>query len=653
MKLTPRIKKEFAHIVGPANVQTDALSLSLYAYDCALSRTQPDGVIQVTHAYQIAPLLRICAKHHIPFVVRASATNHAGSCTALRGGVILNVTALNRILQIDTQAGFAVVQPGVITGDLQAALAPLGYFYAPDPASAFSCTIGGNLAQNASGARCMKYGGTLNHVLQAQVVLADGTEVSLSRTQGGPDLIGLLAGSEGTLGIFTQLTVKILPIPKHIQTFLVTFPSLAQSIQAVSALAAHGIIPRCVEAMDKTTLRAVEDFSHAGYPTDVEALLILELDGTPAQIKKESLALEKICREHSAQKLILAKTEQERQQLWQGRRSAYAAMSRLSPNVMVGDGTVPRSQLPAALSRVQQILQNAPLQAGLLFHAGDGNFHPHILFDQRNNFQTRTASQLLQQILKVCVQEQGSISGEHGVGVEKRALMAYQYDGGTLTAMARIKHALDPQHLANPLKILPQHFLEKARLSVLLSAQEEVLQQQLRTWKKEHTSFVIVGQNSKLKTTAQNILSSRSLDQLLEIDTANYTVTTQAGIELTTLCAALKKAKLYSILPDTKGTLGGLFCAGILPSFYAHVLGIRALLPDGTAVSYGGKFMKNAAGYPLTRLWAGSQGTFGLVTQLTFQVFAQKQKPVACLPFQPAAPNEIWTRLQRTLQGVS
>ena len=350
--------------------------------------------------------------------------------------------------------------------------------------------------------------------------------------------------------------------------------------------------------------------------------------------------------------MIPAKTEQERLQLWRGRQSAYAAMARLSPNVMVGDGTVPRSQLPTALNRVQQILQHSPLKAGLLFHAGDGNFHPHILFDQRNNFQTRTASQLLQQILKVCVQEQGSISGEHGVGVEKRALMACQYDGGTLTAMARIKHALDPQHLSNPLKILPQHFLEKARPSVLLSSEEDALQQQLRTWKKEHTSFVIVGQNSKLKTKEKNVLSSRSLNQLLEIDTANYTVTAQAGIELSTLCAALKKAKLYSILPNTKGTLGGLFCSGILPAFYAHVLGIRALLPDGTTISYGGKFMKNAAGYPLTRLWAGSQGTFGLVTQLTFQVFAQKQKPVACLPFQPAAPNEIWTRLQRTLQGV-
>ncbi len=651
MKLTPQVIQELSRLVGIENVRTDEVSLSLYAYDCSLSRTRPDGVVLITCAAQVAPVLRVLAKHSIPFVPRASATNHAGSCSALKGGVILNLTALNRILQINTREGFAVVEPGVITGDLQAALAPLGYFYAPDPASTQACTLGGNLAQNASGARCMKYGGTLDHVLAVQGVLPDGEEVFLSRTQMGPDWVGLLAGSEGTLGVITQLTVRILPVAKHIQTFLVTFPSLQDSVEAVSDLAACGVVPRCVEAMDKTTLQAVEEFAHAGYPTQAEALLILELDGTPAQIKKEQRVLEEICRAHQALHFSFAKTKEEREELWRGRRSAFAAMARLAPNVLVGDGTVPRSRLPQTLQRVQQILKENNLCAGLLFHAGDGNFHPHLLFDERNKLQTRLAARALQEVLKACVEQQGTLSGEHGVGVEKRAVMAYQYDVDTLGVMQKIKHALDPKNLANPLKILPCRFSEKARVAHPLLPQVEVLRQQMLAWKKEKIAFQIAGSNSRLKTKHVHVLSSVSLNQIVEIDKANYTVTAQAGVHLNVLAAALKKAGVYSLLPAGEGTLGGLFCSGVLPQFYAHVLGVEALLPDGTYARYGGKVMKNAAGYPLTRLWAGSQGKLGLVTQLTFKVFAAAPKVPAPRAFVAMVPNLIQTRLLQAWGG--
>ena len=651
MKLTPQAQQELRRLLGPSRVRTDALSLSLYGYDCSLSAARPDGVILLERACEVAPVLRLLHKHRIPFVPRASGTNHAGGCCALKGGVILNLTALNHILEINTQAGIAVVEPGVITADLQAALAPLGYFYAPDPASAQACTIGGNLAQNASGARCLKYGGTLDHVLQAQVVLADGTQTTLSRQTPGPDLLGLFAGSEGTLGVCTQLTVQLLPLPKHVQTFLVTFPSLSQSIEAVSALVARGIVPRCIEAMDHTTLQAIEGFAQAGYPTNAQALLILELDGTPAQIKKETAVLTQICLQYQAQHFTCAKTAQERAQLWRGRQSAYASMARLSPNVMVGDGTVPRSQLPAALERVQSLLRNSPLQASLLFHAGDGNFHPHILFDQRNKLQTRNAARMLQEILKTCVLYGGTISGEHGSGVEKRAAMAYEYEAQTLAVFQKIKRALDPQNLANPLKILPQNFAEKARPQAPLPPQISSLQTQLQTWKNTQTPFVIVGNNTRLKTKHLAVLSSRTLTQIVEIDTANYTVTAQAGVPLHTLQAALKKAKVYSLLPDGNGTLGGLFCSGVLPQFYAHVLGIEALLPDGSYIRYGGKLMKNAAGYPLTRLFAGSQGSFGLVTQLTFKVAACKPNLPRPRAFCKAPAHEVWSRLRTQLSG--
>lgn len=652
MKLSPAVKQQLMQLVGTQNVLEDELSLSLYAYDCSVSRTRPDAVILVQQAAQVAPVVRVLAQHKIPFVPRASATNHAGSCVALKGGVILNLTALNRILEINTRAGYAVVEPGVITADLQDALAPLGYFYAPDPASARACTLGGNLAQNASGARASKYGGTLDHVLAADMVLPDGTFVSLSRQTGGPDVVGLLAGSEGTLGVFTKLTVRILPVAKHIQTFLVTFPSLQASVQTVSDLAAHGIIPRCVEAMDQTTTQAVEKFAHAGYPVTAQALLILELDGTPAQIKKQQNVLTQICLKHNAQKFITAKTDEEREKLWLGRRSAYAAMARLAPNVMVGDGTVPRSELPATLQRVQHILSENNLQASLLFHAGDGNFHPHILFDARNKLQTLNATRALTQILKTCVDAQGTLSGEHGVGVEKRALMAYQYDEDTLSVLQKIKRALDPQNLANPLKILPCRFKEKARAALALPAEIQALQAQILAWNKTQTPFVIAGQNTQLKTRVRPLLSSKTLNKILEIDTANYTVTAQAGVELTDLARALKQAGVYSILPVQKGTLGGVFCSGILPQFYAHVTGIEVLLKDGSYVRYGGKLTKNAAGYALTRLWAGAQGTLGLVTQLTFKVFASAQKPPKPGVFTPAPGSEMWARLICALGGT-
>ncbi len=651
MKLSPHAIKELSSLLGADHVRTDALSLSLYSYDCSLSATRPDGVLLLDKAAQVAPVLRLLHHYKIPFVPRAGATNHAGSCCALKGGVILNLTALNNILEINTQAGFAVVEPGVITADLQAALAPLGYFYAPDPASAQACTIGGNLAQNASGARCLKYGGTLDHVLSAQVVLPDGTQTTLSRQTPGPDFVGLFAGSEGTLGVITQLTVQILPLATHIQTFLVTFPSLSESIQAVSALVARGVIPRCIEAMDKTTLQAVEGFAHAGYPTQAEALLILELDGTPAQTKKDAAVLTQVCLQFHAQHFTSAKTDEERAQLWRGRRSAYAAMARLSPNVMVGDGTVPRDQLPTALARVQKILKDYPLQASLLFHAGDGNFHPHILFDQRNKLQTRSAAHVLHEILKTCVSCGGTISGEHGIGVEKRAVMATQYEEDTLSLFQKIKRTLDPQNLSNPLKIVPQNFKEKAKPALALPPEISALQTQLLAWQQAKTPFIIAGSNTHLKTKHPAVLCTQTLNQIIEIDTANYTVTAQAGVTLSALHTALKKAGVYTILPEDKGTLGGLFCGGTLPPFYSHVLGVEALLPDGSYVRYGGKLMKNAAGYPLTRLFAGSQGTLGLVTQLTFKVFARKQPTVKPHPFHKAEITDFWALFTRALGG--
>lgn len=649
MRISPRALETLKKIVGKENVLTDEVSLLLHAYDCSLSRTRPNGVILVQKAEQIPAILQTLNQYKIPFVPRAAATNHAGGCAALNGGFILNLCALNKILEINTQEGFAVAEAGAITGKLQQQLEKLGFFYAPDPASMRVCTLGGNLAQNASGARCMKYGGTLDHVLEADIVLPDGEEIHLSRQEGGPDFLGLIAGSEGTLGVITRLKVKILPLSKHIKTFLVTFSSLESSVQTVTDLTAKGIIPRCVEALDQTTILAVEDFSKAGYPKDAAALLILELDGQPFQIAVQEKILEEICLQNGALKFLPAPTEQDRQRLWIGRRSAYAAMARLAPNVAVGDGTVPRSELPNALKKVRKILQDHQLSASLLFHAGDGNFHPQIIFDERNKRQTQQVAHALKQILQACVDYGGTVSGEHGVGVEKRAALAYQYDKNTLGLMAQIKQAIDPEKIANPLKILPLDYASKSREQEDLSEDIKQLAEKIHARREGHLPCTIIGTNTRLRTQAQNIISSQSLHKILDIDTRNYTVTAQAGVLLSELKQTLEKQNLYAMIPEEKGTLGGLFSSACFPSFYPQVTGIEALLPDGSFVQYGGKLMKNAAGYNLIRLFAGSQGTLGLITQLTFKIYATPIKVASTNRFCAAPANILWEKIKNQL----
>ena len=639
-KLSASFLKQCARIVGKENILTDELSLLLYSYDCSLSHTRPDGVVLIKDAKWIAPVVTLLAREKIPFVPRASATNHAGGCAPLNGGIILNLTHLNKILEINPKDGYALVEPGVINTHLNAQLSPLGFFYAPDPASADVCTIGGNLAQNASGARCMKYGGTLDHILEAHVVLPSGKELLLSRKQPGPDLIGLLAGSEGTLGIITQLKVKILPLPEQVQTFLVSFPSLQNSIQAVTDLVAQGILPRCVEALDQTTVRAIEDFAHAGYPVDAPAVLLFELDGDDSQMARDGAQLKRICNQNNARHFSSAKTLPERNRLWAGRRAAYGAMARLSPNVMVGDGTVPRSELPRALKKIREILEEQKLTASLLFHAGDGNFHPQIIFNGHHNPDVLHAKQTLKQILQICVDCGGTISGEHGIGVEKRALMAYQYDKPTLDLFSHIKRATDPDNLANPLKILPVHYEEEARPSVKLLPEYQALKEVLQ----KNKPVRIVGNNSRLKTKEKNLLSTHAINKILEIDTANYTVTVQAGTPVNDLLHTLAEKKLFCALPPSGGTVGGLVAYGGAPEIYAHLLGVEALLADGSYVCYGGKFVKNAAGYPLTRLFAGSQGKWGLITQLTLRIFATPVPLAIEKQFVPFAQND-WTQL--------
>lgn len=626
MRISSSVLKKLRLLLGKENVLTDEVSLALNGYDCSQSRHRPDAVATVKDASLLQPLFCLLSREKIPFVPRAAATNHAGSCAAVKGGVVLNLNPLDKIHRIDTAQSFAETDPCVITGALQTALAPLGFFYAPDPASEKVSTLGGNLAQNASGARCLKYGNTSDNTLCAEFITPDGLTHVLRHDAPGPDWLGLIAGSEGTLGVIKRLRVKILPAPKHIKTFLATFPSLGASVQTVSDLVAHGLIPRCVEAMDQVTTRAIEDFACAGYPKNAQALLIIELDGDLKQIKQDALTLEELCRSNGCDSFTAARTEAEREKLWRGRRAAYSAMAALAPNVAVGDGTVPRSALPAALTEVRRIIDVCGVTASLLFHAGDGNFHPQIVFDARRPEQTRRVTKALTEILKTCVRFGGTVSGEHGIGVEKRAVMAYQYSRETLRLFQKIKRAFDPNNLANPAKIIPMGFEDKAAACTEGDPAVLALVDEIKKRFAQKRPSVIMGANTQLKSLSAHRLSASSLNRILEIDKTNYTASVQAGVRVRDLLAALQSQGVYAKLPaDYAGTLGGLTASKAWPEFTSQITGVQAILSNGDIVQYGGKLMKNAAGYNLCRLFAGSCGALGLITELTFKIYAVPQ----------------------------
>ena len=627
MQIKPHILKQLQHLLGAKNVCTDPLSLAINGYDCSQSRFRPDAVVTVENTSVLEALVCLLVKEQIPFIPRAAATNHAGSCSAVKGGVVINLNPLHEIYLIDTARGWAETAPCTITGDLQQALAPLGYFYAPDPASEKVCTLGGNLAQNASGARCLKYGNTEGNTLAVEFITLWGQTLVLRHDAPGPDWLGLLAGSEGTLGLIKRLRVKILPAPKHVKTFLATFPSLAKSVQTVSALVAKGLIPHCVEAMDQITTRAVEDFAHAGYPTDAQALLIIELDGDLKQIKQAAQTLEELCKAHGCQTFTAAKTEAEREKLWRGRRAAYSAMAALAPNVAVGDGTVPRSQLPAALEKVRQIIDQNGVTASLLFHAGDGNFHPQIVFDARNPEQTRRVSKTLHEILKACVDCGGTISGEHGIGVEKRSVMAYQYSRETLRLFQQIKKAFDPLNLANPGKIIPVGFEDKAAPHQEQDPQVQALSEEIKNRFSRRQPTAVTGSGSQWQPAQTQRLSAGGLNRVLEIDKDNYIACAQAGVKVKDLLALLQQNGVYAQLPaDYPGTLGGLVASKAWAPFISQMTGIQVILPNGDIADYGGKLMKNAAGYNLCRLLTGSAGALGMITKITFKFYSTPQK---------------------------
>ncbi|OGR83035.1 MAG: hypothetical protein A2901_05525, partial [Elusimicrobia bacterium RIFCSPLOWO2_01_FULL_54_10] len=379
--------RSFRGIVGEGDVLFREADLQLYSYDSALDRAMPGAVVFPKTTAEVSAIVRECHKQKIPYVARGAGTNLCGGTVPLKGAVVIAPTKMKSILSIDPQKHTAVVQPGLPNLFLKKSLEPYGLHYAPDPSSQKACTIGGNIGTNAGGPHCLKYGVTSQHVMGVEVVLPGGDVVRFNVDDEGPDLTGLIVGSEGTLGIVTEATLNLTPIPKHVETMLVSFPSLDAAMRTVTAIISQGILPATLEAMDQITVRAIEGFIHAGYPTEAGAVLLIEVDGdTP--VKDQVEQVRKICASNGCMEFRLAGNDAEREKLWEGRRGSYPSLARLAPNVLVEDGVVPRNRLAEAYKKIREIADRKNLNLSFICHAGDGNLHPQILFDERNPEQT-------------------------------------------------------------------------------------------------------------------------------------------------------------------------------------------------------------------------------------------------------------------------
>lgn len=453
-----RILNELRGIVGPSGLIAERDQLRTYECDGLTNfRIMPAAVVLPTTGEQVQQVVRVCHRERIPFVARGSGTGLSGGALPFAGGIVISLARLNRILEVDIPNQRIVVEPGVINLHVTQRVAPHGYFYAPDPSSQSVCTIGGNVAENSGGAHCLKYGFTVNHVLGLKVVLPDGEIAHLggkALDTPGYDLPGIFVGSEGTLGIATEITLRIVKRPEMVQTLLAAFNSTDEAGAAVSEIIAAGILPAAIEMMDRLSRDAAEAAVHAGYP-ESDGLLLVELDGPEAECRLLMERVDAICRSCGAWEIRLAHSEEERAVVWKGRKAAFAAMGRISPDYIVQDGVIPRTALPRVLRQIQELSSAAGLRVANVFHAGDGNLHPLVLYD-RTKGQEHAAEQLAFDILRLCVDAGGSITGEHGVGREKQKFMSVMFAEPDLDTMQLVRCAFDPQHIANPDKVFPR-----------------------------------------------------------------------------------------------------------------------------------------------------------------------------------------------------
>ncbi len=641
-----------AGIYPPGRLLSRAAELIPYESDALTAyRARPRAVVLPEAAEEVIRTVRLCNELGVPFVPRGSGTSLSGGSLPVEGGIVIGLNRLNRILRLDPRQRIAVVEPGVINLDVSKAAAPYNLYYAPDPSSQLVCTIGGNVAFNSGGAHCLKYGMTSNHVLGIKAVLADGAVVTLggeSLEGTGPDLTGLFVGSEGLFGIALEITLRLLPKVARYRTVLAAYRSLEAAGNAVGMVVAAGLLPGAMEIMDNLAIQAAEASVQAGYPLHAAGLLIVELEGEAAQVEVEFEQLLEVIYESRPYEVRTAQDEAQRLRIWRGRKGAFSAVGRLSPDYVVQDGVVPRGKLGQALAEIERLSEAYGLRVANVFHAGDGNLHPLILYNGRQPGELERAEEMAGDILQMCVRLEGSITGEHGVGVEKRAYLPAMFNATDIAAMERLRAAMDPRKLANPGKMFPQDggtagpalqpdlagmaHQERGQRAVRPQTVEEV-QEAVCTYRQ----LLPRGGGSKPGMSEPmddhvTVLDMRGLSGVLECEPAEYTFTALAGTPVAEVEALLSRNGQYLPFDPPLGaagaTLGGTLAAGMSgPGRYRYggvrdfILNVRLVDGLGQLVRGGGKVVKNAAGFDLPKLMVGSAGRLGVVVELTFKVF--------------------------------
>ncbi len=456
--ISDTVLDEIRAIVGPKATLHRSQDLMLYEYDGQIDKHTPDVVAFPRDTDDVVALVKVAAKHGLALVGRGAGTGLSGGVIPVEGGLMIAFSRMNKILEIDYENECAVVQPGVVNLDITRAVEGEGYYYAPDPSSQNACTIGGNVAENSGGPHTLIYGVTTNHVLGVEAVMPDGTVIEVGGKEqdlAGYDLAGLLTGSEGTMVLVTQVTVRLMRAPETVKTLLAIYDSAQDAANTVAGLTARAIIPAAMEMLDGVMLRMVEEATHAGFPMDADAVLLIELEGVKEDVEEQMEQVVEVCHEAKAREVRVAKSEQERQLLWKGRKNAFGAVGRVSPTYYVQDGVVPRTRIADTLEHIYKVSEKYGLEISNIFHAGDGNMHPIILFDPRKSDELERTKKAGEEILQYCIDAGGAITGEHGVGMEKNEMMPRMFTPESLEMMERLIKVFNPDRRLNPGKLLP------------------------------------------------------------------------------------------------------------------------------------------------------------------------------------------------------
>lgn len=644
----------------------DPVALITYEVDAGYDRGRPDGVFYPESTADVSRIMQWAAETGVPLVARGAGTGLSGGAVAEHGGIIIEFARMNHVLELDTTGRSAAVEVGVVNLAFDNLVKQAGLYYPPDPSSGRSSVIGGNLGMNAGGPHCFKYGVTTNYITGLEVVLADGRVVQVggrALDYPGYDLCGILVGSEGTLGIATRADLRLIRNPPGVKTMMIAFDSEEQAGKAVSAVIAAGLVPATLEMMDQRFMRIIEAYAPVGLPIDAQAALIVEVDGYPAGLDAQMEEIADILTTNGGFDLRIAQSEAERAQIWYGRKSAAGSLSRLAPNFYLVDITVPRSRLADTLAAVNAVCDRYQLTVGHVFHAGDGNLHPAIAFDARDEAVKAQVFQACAEIVAICLERDGSITGEHGVGIEKRPYMSLMYSGAELSAMLAIKRLFDPQGLLNPGKIFPPEVppAETAgpvepTARVIAPATVEEAAAVLAGLSQARQSVRISGAPPDTVTSvddgAEHVLSTANFRGVKTFAADDLYVTVGAGTPVAALQAYLAERRFQCALssPWADATVGGLVAANVngpqrlrYGGLRDNVLCTTVALADGRVIRAGRPVVKNVAGYDLPKLFIGSYGTLGVMTDVTLKLTPlPRARRTYGLPVQDVAAGVAW-----------